>query len=314
LKRRAEMSRFLDNHLTQGEKVIFDKRHSLWDIWMNFLIGIGALIALIFLLTKFKPGTGDSTGYVILISVVAAFFFLYYGAVPFVRRRFFGDTWQGRQLILPITAMILVAGIWSALMWFRNDSDFADIWKGLVWILFFLVVSGWLVYPILRWYFQHFILTDRRLILHEGILSKRSIDLPLDQVNDIRFKQNPFERVLRYGDIVIESASEYGQQPFTNIGNPEEIKKLILQQRHIMEEDQSRRQSRDMASEIGRAIQTGAAPAAPAQAPPQPSGKGDELEVVDGLKKLADLRQSGALSEEEFQRAKKELMDKLEEE
>jgi len=308
------MSRFLDNHLTEGEKVIFDKRHSLWDIWMNFLIGIGALIALILLLTKFKPGQDDTMGYIILISVMAVFFFLYYGAVPFVRRRFIGDAYQGTQLILPITAMILVAGIWGALMWFRNDSNFADIWTGLMWILFFVVIAGWLIYPILRWYFQHFILTDRRLVLHEGILSKRSIDLPLDQVNDIRFKQNPFERVLRYGDIVIESAAEYGQQPFTNIGNPEEIKKLILQQRHILEEEQARRQSRDMASEIGKAMQTGAAPAAPAQTAPQPSGKGDELEVVEGLKKLADLRQSGALSEEEFQRAKKELMDKLEEE
>lgn len=308
------MSKFLEDHLTQGEKVIFDKRHSLWDIWRNFLIGIGALIALILLITRFKPGSGDSLGYVILISIVAGFFFLYYGAVPLVRRRFIADTYQGRQLILPITAMVLVAGIWAALMWYRNDKGFADIWIGLAWILFFVVIIGWLVYPILRWYFQHFILTDRRLILHEGILSKRSIDLPLDQVNDIRFSQNLFERIFRYGDIVIESAAEYGQQPFTNIGNPEEIKKLILQQRHILEEEQSRRQSRDMASEIGKAIQTGAAPAAPAQAPPQPSGKGDELEVVEGLKKLADLRQSGALSEEEFQRAKKELMDKLEEE
>ena len=309
-----EMSRFLESHLTEGEKVIFDKRHSLWDIWRNFLIGIGALIALILLLWKFKPGTDDTTGYIILISVVAAFFFFYYGVIPFVRRRFFGDTWQGKQLILPIGAMILVAGIWGALMWFRNSSEFADIWMGLVWILFFVVVFGWLVYPILRWYFQHFILTDRRLILHEGILSKRSIDVPLDQVNDIRFSQNPFERIFRYGDLVNESASEYGQQPFTNIGNPEEIKKLILQQRHIREEERERRQSRDMATEIGRAMQNGAAPAAPAQSPPQPSGKGDELEVVEGLKKLADLRQSGALSEEEFQRAKKELMDKLEQE
>ena len=308
------MSRFLDNHLTEGEKVIFDKRHSLWDIWRNFLIGIGALVALILLLTRFKPGVEDTTGYVILVSVVAGFFLLYYGIIPFVRRRFIADTYQGRQLILPIGAIIIVVGIWAALIWFRNDEDFADIWKGLVWILFFVIVIGWLAYPILRWYFQHFILTDRRLILHEGILSKRSIDVPLDQVNDIRFSQNPFERIFRYGDIVIESASEYGQQPFTNIGNPEEIKKLILQQRHIMEEERERRQSRDMATEIGKAIQTGAAPAAPAQAPPQPAGKGDELEVVEGLKKLADLRQSGALSEEEFQRAKNELMDKLEEE
>jgi len=306
------MSRFLDEHITPGEKVIFDKRHSLWDIWRNFLIGIGALVALILLLTEFKPGTGDATGYVILISVVAGFFLLYYGVVPFVRRRFIADSYQGRQLVLPVGAMILVVGLWAALIWFRNSRDFADIWELLIWLLFLVIIVGWLVYPILRWYFQHFILTDRRLILHEGIISKRSIDLPLDQVNDIRFSQNPFERVFRYGDIVIESAAEYGQQPFTNIGNPEEIKKLILQQRHIMEEEQSRRQSRDMASEIGRAIQTGAAPAAQLSA--QAGGKAEELEVVEGLKKLADLRQSGALTEEEFQRAKKELMEKLEEE
>lgn len=307
------MSKFIEEHLTPGEKVIFDKRHSLWDIWRNFLIGIGALIALIFLLTRFKPGTGDSTGYVILVSVVAGFFLLYYGIVPFVRKRFIADTYQGRQLILPVGAMILVVGLWAALIWFRNSRDFSDIWAGLVWLFFFVIIMGWLAYPILRWYFQHFILTDRRLVLHEGIISKRSIDLPLDQVSDIKFSQNPFERIFRYGDIVIESAAEYGQQPFTNIGNPEEVKKLILQQRHILEEEQTHRQSREMASELGRALQTGTAPAA-AQPAAQPGGKAEELEVVEGLKKLADLRQSGALTEGEFQRAKKELMEKLEEE
>jgi hypothetical protein len=49
-------------------------------------------------------------------------------------------------------------------------------------------------------------------------------------------------------------------------------------------------------------------------APVEPSGTGGrELELVEGLRKLDELRRSGALTESEFQEAKQELMEKLRE-
>ncbi|MDY6796729.1 MAG: PH domain-containing protein [Actinomycetota bacterium] len=309
------MGDFLEDHLVEGEEVIFDKRHSLWDIWKNFIIGAGSIMALVLLLTKFKPGVGDSTGYVVLISILAAFFLLYYGAYPAFKRRFLNDVYEGSDFVVPFLVMLVVVGAWAALMWFRNSEGFADIWATLAWVAFFVVILGWLVYPMLRWYFQHFILTDRRLILHEGIINKRSIDLPLEKVNDIKFKQNLFERIFRYGDLVIESAGEYGQQPFTNIGDPEKIKQLIVGQRDLSEDEQARRRGRDLAQDIARSMRAGSTSTA-AQPVPQavqrPEFKADELEVVEGLKKLADLHQQGALTDEEFQRAKEELLERME--
>ncbi|MDI6874542.1 SHOCT domain-containing protein [Candidatus Solincola sp.] len=97
---------------------------------------------------------------------------------------------------------------------------------------------------------------------------------------------------------------------FTNIGNPREVRELILNQRNIFLERRS-----------GRAPVAGTTPP-PAPSPePSPGERGEaasgtsvsqDLELVEGLHKLDELRRSGALSEEEFERAKKELLEKLE--
>jgi membrane protein YdbS with pleckstrin-like domain len=301
-------------HMEPGETVLFDKRHSLWEIWRNFIIGGMAIVGLVLLLTKFKPGSSDtgetSWGYIILISILALFLVITYGAVPLFKRRRIKE--QGR--IFPITIMIVAAGAWIALIFFRDNENFADIWTTLAWIAFAVVIVGWLIYPILKWYFTHFILTDRRLMLNWGILNKKSKIIPLDQINDISSSQNLFERIFNFGDVVMESAGEFGQQPFTNIGDPIKVRTLILQQRREFEEGQASRSGREMASEVAKAMQQGAAPAAPAQAETQPAGKDRDLDVVEGLSKLDSLRSSGALTEEEFQEAKKELLDKLHEE
>jgi len=294
--------------IESDETVLFDRRHSLWEIWKNFLIGGGAIVALILLLTKFKPGdsSGDTNwGYIILISILALFFIGWYGAWPMFKRRNMAE----RHMFIPISVMVVTAGAWGALMWFRNDPDFASIWTTIVWIAFFVVIIGWLVYPVFAWFFAHFILTDRRLILSQGIINKSTMAMPLEMLNDVRTSQNAWERVFNYGDVVIETAGEFGQQPFTNIGNPLEVKKQIFEQRKIYEEQQETRRGKEMAREMSTVMQPGQASASPP--PAQPAAKADELDVVDGLKKLDELRQSGALTDEEFQQAKKELLDKM---
>ncbi|RJP26669.1 MAG: hypothetical protein C4536_15420 [Actinobacteria bacterium] len=293
--------------LEPDETVLFDKRHSLWEIWKNFLIGGGAIVALILLLTKFKPGPSTETnwGYIILISILALFFIGWFGAWPMFKRRNLAE----KRMFFPIAIMVVAAAGWGALMWFRNDEGFANIWTTIVWIAFFVVLIGWLIYPIFAWFFAHFVLTDRRLILSTGIINKHTMAMPLEMLNDVRTSQNAWERVFNYGDVVIETAGEFGQQPFTNIGHPLEVKRQIFEQRKVYEEQQETLRGKEMAREMSTVMQPGQAPAAPA--PSQPESATDKLDVVDGLKKLDELRQSGALTEEEFQQAKKELLDKM---
>lgn len=307
------MSDAASEMLETGEKVIFDKRHSLWEIWRNFLIGAVAIVALVLLLTRFKPGpsaTPDETnwGYIALVSLLALVALVYYTLWPLLKQR----KLQEKKVFLPALGAVLAAAGWGALMWFRNSRGFADIWETVAWIAFVVVIVGWLAYPVLRWFFTHFILTDRKLILSSGILNKSFKVIPLDQVNDISGSQNVWERVFNYGDLVIESAGEFGQQPFTNIGDPRKVRAQILEQRRIFLEERAG----------SRPYGTGTPSAAPAETgvprAAQDEGRAaggrtaaEELELVEGIRKLDELRRSGALSEEEFQRAKQELLDRL---
>jgi hypothetical protein len=93
-----------------------------------------------------------------------------------------------------------------------------------------------------------------------------------------------FERLIGIGDLVIESAGEHGQSTFSDIRDPEAVQLQIYRQ---MDANGRRR--------------SGYAPVTPERPPG----------VLSDLERLADLRDRGALTEEEFQAKKRELLDRL---
>jgi uncharacterized membrane protein YdbT with pleckstrin-like domain len=287
-----------------GETVLFDKRHSLWEIWRNLLIGAAAIVALVFLLTTFKPSTepGTNWGYIILISILALFFIIGFGAWPLWRRRKLAE----RHRFFPIAIMVLAVGGWIALLVFENNESFINAWTVVVVIAFVVVIIGWLIYPIFAWFFAHFVLSDRRVILSQGILNKTTMAIPLEQITNVRTSQNVWERVFKYGDVEMESAGEFGQQTFTNIGHPLEVKTQIFEQRDLLKEGQETRRGHEMAKEMATVMQAGPAPVAPAAVQ---TAAVAEPSIVERLEKLTELHSSGALSDEEFQKAKQELLE-----
>lgn len=133
-----------------------------------------------------------------------------------------------------------------------------------------------------RWKFTEFVLTNERLIARSGVIAKVSKEIPLERVNDVTVTQSMLDRLLRSGDIRLESAGEFGQQTFDDIGHPVEVQKKIY------EAAEARK---------GPAIVSGAHPG--------PGGGS----VADELAKLADLRDRGALTEDEFQQRKRRLLE-----
>jgi len=132
---------------------------------------------------------------------------------------------------------------------------------------------------VVAWATSQFVVTNERLIHREGLIAKRSVEIPLERINDVRFNQSVFERLIGSGDLLIESAGERGQQRFSNVRHPERIQKTIYEQA----------EARNLLVESG-----GRAPTAPSMA--------------DELARLADLRDRGVLSEEEFQAQKTRLL------
>lgn len=112
----------------------------------------------------------------------------------------------------------------------------------------------------LGWVTSHFVVTGDRVIHRSGWLAKRSMEIPLERINDVRFEQSVLERVVGAGDLRIESGGEFGQNNFSHIRRPEAVQKLIFEQaernqRRALEGIRSRRTDRDPVDErvaVGR--------------------------------------------------------------
>jgi uncharacterized membrane protein YdbT with pleckstrin-like domain len=178
-------------------------------------------------------------------------------------------------LTLPaLVAVVAFAGVVWGILEFRD----AELWL----VLAFAIVL--LAYPVPRlvwWLTSHFVVTSDRVIHREGWISKRSMEVPLEAINDVRFEQGIFDRIVGAGTVTIQSASESGRQVFDHIRKPEEVQKTIYHQGELNQGRMFRRDDED--------------------APPKPSATSE-------LERLADLRARGVLTEAEFQAEKAKIL------
>jgi uncharacterized membrane protein YdbT with pleckstrin-like domain len=143
-----------------------------------------------------------------------------------------------------------------------------------------------------RWATTNFVVTTDRLIYRYGVLAKHGIEIPLDRVNTVFFRQSIFERMLGAGDLVIESAGEMGRQAFSNVRNPSAVQNVIYRQ---IEANENRKFDR-----VGASVAAGQADA-------------DQREdsIPAQIRELDELRKQGVLSQEEFAAKKQQLLDRM---
>jgi uncharacterized membrane protein YdbT with pleckstrin-like domain len=128
--------------------------------------------------------------------------------------------------------------------------------------------------------YEH-VLTNRRMIQQTGIFHKNSMDAPLDKVNNVEHHQTLWGRILGYGDVEIDTASEHGCTHFADIARPLEFKSAIV-----------------AASEAYRSRRL--APTASVA----PSG-------ADRMRQLKSLLDDGLISQEEFEMKRRKLLEEI---
>ena len=72
--------------------------------------------------------------------------------------------------------------------------------------LFFAVTRG--VWPLLVWRSDHYVLTDERVLLQDGVLTRERRDLPLNRINDHVMSQSLLDRVFGCGTLRIDSIGD----------------------------------------------------------------------------------------------------------
>ena len=188
-------------------------------------------------------------------------------------------------LVAPALVTVLLA-VALLLLFALFDPPSAVVWLAVIGALVLFVASP--LRAFLSWITSHFVVTSDRVIHRAGWLAKRSMEMPLERINDVTFSQTVLERMVGAGSLRIQSGSEYGQNHFRDIRHPEEVQKLIYE---LSEENERRMQPG-----------TGSLPTEAAAARSSP---------LDEIERLAGMKERGLISEEEFETQKRRLLGRL---
>ena len=104
------------------------------------------------------------------------------------------------------------------------------------------ILMVWLMVPVLRWRTTVYELTNRRLRMRDGIITRHGRDIPLARINDVSFSKGLLDRLLGSGRLTVESAGEHGQIVLHDIPHVEATQgtlyRLVEEEQNRLEQDQ----------------------------------------------------------------------------
>ena len=98
-------------------------------------------------------------------------------------------------------------------------------------VLIWLGVIGWVAWRVFDWYFDRFILTNKRVMVVNGIITRRVAMMPLLRVTDMKYEQSALGRMLSYGTFVLESAGQdQALREVKHLPNPNELYLRVVEE------------------------------------------------------------------------------------
>lgn len=184
-----------------------------------------------------------------------------------------------------------------ALLSYRFVPRFEGI-LAFVLLIVSLIPLGIATYRILWWRAEAYIVTNQRIVQIEGVITKRTLDSSLGKVNDVELRQSMFGRMFDYGDINILTGSYQAVNDLHGIDKPYEFKKALMQAKEEFEN-----QARGFPSSRHEDDTARFRPAAAQEAehPPTRAPQSNTEDTARVLAALTELRNSGVISEAEYQ-------------
>jgi membrane protein YdbS with pleckstrin-like domain len=195
-------------------------------------------------------------------------------------RMSFRAHWKSGLMGMVLAVVLGGLGLW--LGWWALDGF---IWGGLLGLLIgagVAIVAS--IGGITEWLTTRYWVTNERLIVRTGFLTKTGQEIPVDAINSVTVRQGPLERMLGYGDMTVESAAQGSLQVFRNVPDPVTVQKTIYDAR----EDRTMHLSGATGRSGGDA--------------------GSSRGRYDDLADLAKLRDDGVISDAEFEAEKAKLL------
>jgi len=109
-------------------------------------------------------------------------------------------------------------------------------------VALWLIVLGWVLWDVAQWYYDRFVLTNKRVMLIEGVIARKVAMMPLNRVTDMKYTQSPTGRMLGYGTFEIESAGqEQALRKVPNLPNPTDLYLQVVEEMYEPDASEARR-------------------------------------------------------------------------
>ena len=135
-----------------------------------------------------------------------------------------------KRLIGPVLVLLITTALAAFVAAVVNNTSWDPTAKKVLYIVIaaiWAILVGWLtVWRFFSWLTTHFVITDRRVMFRHGLLTRSGIDIPLARVNSVEFRHGLFDRMLRTGTLIIESASQDPLE-FHDIPRVEQVHSLL---------------------------------------------------------------------------------------
>jgi hypothetical protein len=249
------------------------------------------------------------------------------------RQHWFILVWAGRYAILAIVGGFILVFLASALDPNGVPGTIRSI-AGFIFAILLIVGIANFIWVALTYRSNEYVLTNRRVMQVGGVVNKHSTDSSLEKINDAALTQSLFGRIFGFGDLDVLTASEAGIERFRMIQDPVTFKKTMLDVKHDYELEMNRgpvpsspplraapEEMPERAPELvgdetsSVAVAPPPEPVAPPVAPPPsepaPPAKMSADEVTRTLASLADLRDRGAISPEDYEQKKADLLERI---
>jgi uncharacterized membrane protein YdbT with pleckstrin-like domain len=145
-----------------------------------------------------------------------------------------------KTVLRPVIALALIIAA-TLIVLILVPSLIAAVRLGIGGVALLLAIV-FVVGPLLRWWTTSYELTNRRLRLRAGVLTRRGRDFPLSRISDVSFAQGVLDRLLGCGRLVVESPGEHGQLVLTEIPHVRQVQATLFQ----LVEDEQQRLAREM--------------------------------------------------------------------
>lgn len=129
--------------------------------------------------------------------------------------------------------VLAIIGAFLLVAFFSTIVPAVGLWPGILLGLALLLIPA---FYHARQKLKRYTLTETTIEIDSGLVSRTTQNVPLRRVQDVTVSSSVFQRMLGYGDIVIDNASEVGGKVvLDNIDKPRERADQILRQMRLLD-------------------------------------------------------------------------------